>query len=413
MDHDLHSLLAAARDDAPPPRLSIDDITAAGRRLARRRRRTTLLASVAGGVAAVITGATAAVVLISPPTLAPTVDPNGNPGLADVSQSPARRADFTPAGAFETNYTGYTSGRFVVRDPDLVTAGYQQSTIDVSDPRPSTSPTGRPAVPTGTAAAPGGSAPATAPGVKQSSAASGRAAPREGRLVVYNVDAFDPTQFTGGEKLQVAGKTALLRYAGSLAPPSATGKDGCCVTPAVPTIAWQYLPGAWAAIYWSSFETAPTRDELIALAEDLPAGEVRAFPVGVRLRNTPKNYRMIAVGTRKFSYDTTNLSVVWLSPKTLVPPFTMPVDLEEHPSIVLTLGVADPRTRDKIGASSCQQGSGTCSALLGDGQFYVQVDTFGQQAIPSTELAQILKSMTAEQPDDPTNWPPATDTFAS
>ncbi|GAB3856691.1 hypothetical protein [Dactylosporangium cerinum] len=120
---------------------------------------------------------------------------------------------------------------------------------------------------------------------------------------------------------------------------------------------------------------------------------------------------MIAVGTRKFSYDATNLSVVWLSPKTLVPPFTVPVDLEEYPSIVLTLGITDLRTRDKIGASSCQPGSGTCSALLADGQHYVQVDTFGQQAIPSTELAQILKSLTAEQPEDPSTWPPASETF--
>ncbi|GAB3856687.1 hypothetical protein [Dactylosporangium cerinum] len=289
MDHDLHSLLAAARDDAPPPRLSIDDITAAGRRLARRRRRAALFASVAGGVVAVIAGATAAVVLISPPTLAPTVDPNGNPGLADVSQSPARRADFTAAGAFETNYTGYTSGRYVVRDPDLVTASYQQSTIDVSAAQPSISPTGRPTVLAGAsppASAPGATVPGAAtPGAKQSSAAGGRVLPREGRLVVYGVDAFEPAEFTGGEKLQIAGRTALLRYAGPVAPPSTATKDGCCSTPTVPTLAWQYLPGAWAAIYWSSFETAPTRDELIALAEDLPAGEVRAFPVGVRLRN--------------------------------------------------------------------------------------------------------------------------------
>ena len=352
-----------------------------------------------------ITASTAAVVLFSPPTLAPAVDPNGNPGLADVSPAPARRADFQPAGAFETNYTGYSSGRYVVRDPDLVTADYQQSTIDVGTATPSVSPTVRPTVP-------GGPAATTAPGATRSSTASDRGAvPRDGRLVVYGVDAFDPDEFLGGEKLQVGGKTALLRYAGSTAPPSATGKYGCCLTPTVPTIAWQYLPGAWAAIYWSTFETAPTRDELIALAGDMPAGELRAFPVGIRLRETLKNYRLLAVSTSRSPDDKTNLSVVRLAMKHPIPPFTAPVELDDYPSIVLTLGVTDQDIAEAIGKTPCQPGTGRCATLIADGRFFLQVESTGDRTAASTELAQILKIMSAEQPEDPATWPPAVKVF--
>ncbi|MEV4511802.1 hypothetical protein AB0K00_22875 [Dactylosporangium sp. NPDC049525] len=407
MDHDLHSLLAAARDDAPPPRLSIDDITAAGRQLARRRRRTVLLSSVAGGLAAVITSATAAVVLLAHPSVGPSVDPNGNPGVATASQSPARRADFTPVGAFETNYTGYTVGRFVVSDPDLVTAGYQQSTIDLTlNPpaaaAPTVSPTAKPPATTG------------APAVSRSAPPADRGdAPGDGRLVVYGAGAFDPRDFSNGEKFQIAGRTALLRYAGAPSVPSAStnSKYGCCPDPILPTIAWQYLPDSWAAIYWSSFETAPTRDELIALAEALPAADPRPFPTGIFLKDVPKGYRLIAVSTRTSVYDTMNRSVVRLSPKPLAGPFVAPVDFDEQPSIVLSLGVADPTMGKMLTKASCPPGSATCAMLLEDGQFYLQVESVGSRSLGSLELAQILKAMDAGQPDDRSTWPPAVSVF--
>lgn len=351
-----------------------------------------------------IAGATAAVVLISPQTVGPAVDPNGNPGLSGASQAPARRADFVPAGAFETNYAGYTSGRYVVSDPDLVTAGYQQSSIDLGRgaPPPASPSTALPFV-----------SDDPSPGRSSSPGADAKFAPQEGRLVVYGTGAFDPREFSKGEKLQIGGRTALLRHAGGPSIPSAspTGKDGCCGDPAVPTIAWQYLPDSWAAIYWSSFETTPTRDELIALAGDLPAGEVRAFPVGIRMAEMPKGYRLIAVSTRRSPYDETNLSVVRLALKPLAGPFAAPVELDDYPSIVLSLGVADQMTSTTISKASCVPGNGSCAALVDDGQFYLQVDSIGQRTLSSAELSQILKLMSAEEPADRTTWPPAVKVF--
>ncbi len=353
-----------------------------------------------------ITGATAAVMLISPQTISPSVDPNGNPGLTGASQAPARRG-FVAAGAFETSFAGYTSGRFVVGDPDLVTAGYQQASIDLSRAAPSPAPTDDPS-----AAQPFVSdepVPGSSRGVPQ----GGKFAPQEGRLVVYGTGAFDPLEFVKGEKLQIEGRTALLRHAGGPSVPSKppTGKDGCCTDPVVPTIAWQYLPDSWAAIYWSSFETAPTRDELIALAEDLPAGEVRAFPAGIRMREVLRGYRLIAVSTRRSAYDETNLSVVRLALKPLSGPYTAPVELDDYPSIVLSLGVADQMTSETIGKSSCVPSSSSCAVLVEGGQFYLQVDSTGQRPLSSSELAQILKFMSAEQPADRTSWPPAVKVF--
>lgn len=358
-----------------------------------------LLSSVAGGVAAVIAGATAAVVLLAPPAVTPTVNPNGNPGQADVSQSPARPAEFTAAGAFQTNFSGYTSGRYVVGDPDLVTTGYQQASIDLNPVAPSAS-----ASPSTSATPAGGAQPG----------ARGDVVPREGRLVVYSAGAFDTREFTKAERLQIAGRTALLRLAGDPSAPATPlgGKYGCCVLPTVPTLAWQYLPNAWAVIYWSTPETAPTRAELIALAEDLPPAEPRAFPTAIHLKDMPRGYRLIAVSTRTSSYDRTNLSVVRLAQKPPGLPFTGPLDLDSHPSIVLTLGLSDPETSAAITKASCRPGTTACAHLLPDGQFFLQVESHGDRPLSPSELSQLLKSMTVEDPEDPSTWPAATDNFA-
>ncbi|MET7425724.1 hypothetical protein [Dactylosporangium sp. NPDC005555] len=410
MDHDLHRLLSAARDDAPPPRLGIDDITAAGRRLARRRRRTVLLSSVAGGLAAVIAGATAAVMLLTPPAIAPAADPDGNLAVAEASPSPARRAEFTQGRPFETTYSGYTSGRYIVGDPDLVTTGYQQSTIDLNPaPTAAASVSASVSAPalarTGPSVSPRGAVSATPPGDL------GDPVPREGRLVVYNTGAFDTREFAGGSKVTVGGRTALLRHTGKPSTSAAADKAGCCREPVVPTLAWQYMPGAWAAIYWSSLETAPTRDELIALADALPATDPRPFPTGIRADPVPKGYRLLAAGTRTSPYDETNLSVVRLGLKPLTGPFTAPVDLGQYPSIILTLGVADQLTSDKIGKSACWPGGNVCATLVEDRQFFLQVESVGDRPLTATELSAIVGTLTAEQPDDRTTWPAATSVF--
>ena len=363
-----------------------------------------LLSSVAGGVAAVIAGATAAVVLLAPPAVTPAVDPNGNPGLAAVSQSPARVAEFTAAGAFQTNFSGYTSGRYVVGDPDLVTTGYQQAGIDLSTAAPSVSASPMAADTTG----PSGARTSGEPGAR------GEVVPSEGRLVVYSAGAFDTRAFAKAEKLQVAGRTALLRLDGDPSAPTTPlngGKDGCCRLPTVPTLAWQYLPDSWAVIYWSTPQTVPTRAELVALAEDMPPAEPRAFPAAIHLKDIPRGYRLIAVSTRTSSYDRTNLSVVRLALKPLALPLTAPPDLDAHRSMVLTLGVSDPETSAAIAKASCRPGSTACALLLPDEQFFLQVESSGDRPLSTSELAQLLKSMTVDDPENPSTWPAATEHF--
>ncbi|MFF5229401.1 hypothetical protein [Dactylosporangium sp. NPDC000521] len=405
MDRDLHSLLAAARDDAPPPRLSIDDITTAGRRLARRRRRRTLLASVAGGVTAVITGATAAIALFNPPATTPTADPNGAPALVvDASPSPTRRADFAAAGPFQTNYSGYTSGRYVVSDPYLVTSGYQMSTIDFN-----AAPSAAPSV---SVSHPSVSVSQTVPaGDPARTASLDSVVPREGRLVVYSTDAFDPREFNGGTKLTIGGRQARLLRAGGSVSPTAADKDGCCTDPVIPAMAWQYMPGAWAAVYWSRPETMPTRDELVALAEALPAADPAPFPVGIRVSDLPKGYHLLAASTRTSSYDSTSLSVVRLAQKPLSRLSTGPADFDTYPSLILTLGIADQVTDKVINKATCPPATNRCATLIEDGQYFLQVETTGDRPLSTSELSQILKTMTAEDPSDRTSWPAATSAF--
>ena len=346
-----------------------------------------------------IAGATAAVVLLAPPAVTPAGNPVGNPGLAVVGQSPARTAEFTAAGAFQTNFSGYTSGRYVVGDPDLVTTGYQQAGIDLNAAAPSVSASATAADTTGPSGRPG---------------ARGEVVPSEGRLVVYSAGAFDTRAFAKAEKLQVAGRTALLHLDGAPSAPATpfgSGKFGCCLPAAVPMLAWQYLPDSWAVIYWSTPQTAPTRAELIALAEDMPPAEPRAFPAAIRLKDIPKGYRLIAVSTRTSSYDRTNLSVVRLALKSLALPLTAPPDLDTYPSIVLTLGVSDPETSAVIAKASCRPGITACAMLLPDEQFFLQVESSGERPLSTAELSQLLKSMTVDDPEDPSTWPAATEHF--
>ncbi len=343
--------------------------------------------------------------LLAPPAGTPSVGPNGNPGgVAGATPSPVRSGGFVPAGAFETNFSGYTSGRYVVSDPDLVTTGYQQADIDLAQAAPSVS-----ASPRQTVDAAPSAARSTLPGAR------GDMVPREGRLVVYNAGAFDTREFIKAEKLQVDGRTAMLRLAGDPTSPATPlgGKDGCCLPATVPTLAWQYLPDAWAVIYWSTPQTAPTRAELVALAEDMPPAEPRAFPAALRMRDIPKGYRLIAVSTRTSSYDRTNLSVVRLAQKPPGPPFTGPADLDAHPSIVLSLGVSDPETSAVIAKASCRPGTTACAVLLPDRQYFLQVESFGDRAMSPSELLQLLKSMTTEDPEDPSTWPAAKDSFTT
>ncbi|GAA2349392.1 hypothetical protein [Dactylosporangium salmoneum] len=396
MDQDLHTLLSSVRDDAPPPRLTVDDITAAGRHLARRRR-VALLSSIGGGAAASIAALATTVVLVTGPTapLTPAVDPHVLGSQAAIAV-PTAFADTQP---FVTNYRGYTAGDYLVSDPDLVTQAYQQSSIDIGlsvggAPNPSV------ATPA-TSASP--AVPSRAPGLL-----------RGGTLVVYRPGAFEPRDFEkGGEKVRVGSAVGVLRYAGGPTAPTVSPNEllkAQKASPTVPTLAWQYTDSAWAAIYWSSWETVPDRDTLLAIAEGLTPAATRPFPVGFVPGPLPRGYQLLSVsyGTGMSPINRV-VSAARLTPKQPSLPLYAPYDFDNIPVLTLSMGRADPDPK-RLDRLDCLDSS-TCTRVVGDGSTYVQANLSGIKPTSNVQISQITLAMKPEDPDNLSAWPSALKTF--
>ncbi|GAA2612019.1 hypothetical protein GCM10010399_48630 [Dactylosporangium fulvum] len=393
---DLRTLLTSARDDAPPPRLSVDDITAAGRHLEHRRRQLALLSSAGGGVVAAIAAVAAVLMLNNPEPMTPALDPSRLPALP----SPAAPAEFVAASAFTTTYQGYTAGRYVVSDPDLVTTAYQQSTIAPvsSTPAPFTPP------------------PLTStPEVK--TRASGIRAPG-GVLVVYREHTFEPTVFDPSERIQLRGSVGLLHYAiGQKTPPASPevlkryGQFGGVI----PALAWQYSDDAWAAIYWSSWEDAPTVEELAAIADGLTPAQPKEFRIGFRLKTLPQRYFLVAASLGQDAPDgSTLISSVRLTLKPPQAPLTGMIDFETLGAITLSVGVNEPGDPSAPTGSAvkpaCTTGALVCTRPVSD-RMYVRVEGDGTKLFPPGLTAELTTLMDPANPDDPGNWPPVTEVF--
>ncbi|MEV8517537.1 hypothetical protein [Dactylosporangium sp. NPDC051484] len=397
MEQDLRTLLTSVRDDAPPPRLSVDDITAAGRHLARRRRRLALLSSVGGGAAAAVAAVTAALVLAATPAaLTPAVDPSTlhNPAMS------AGWTAFADAQPFVTTYKGYTAGSYLVSDPDLVTMAYQQSSIDAgidlsanfSSPLPTTA-----------ASVPGLS---RVPGLL-----------RGGILVVYRPGAFHAAAFgKSAQKLGVRAGVGLLHYAGDSAEPPLPSADRAgmqTVRGQVPTLAWQYTTDAWAAIYWSSWESVPTKEELVAIADGLAPSATKEFPVGFLPSSLPHGFSLLSVSYGTDMGDMGSgeqvVSAVRLSPQHPALPLTEPIDLQSFPALTLSFGRTDagPRMADKLDCTSSIE----CQRVLGDGTTYVKAELNGLKPTPASQVTQITLGIRPQDADNTAAWPPAIKVF--
>ncbi|WP_432975139.1 hypothetical protein [Dactylosporangium sp. CA-233914] len=410
MEQDLRTLLTSARNDAPPPRLSVDDITAAGRHLVRRRRRLALLSSVGGGAVAAVAAVTAALVLLgSPRVVTPAVDPSALPAASPVPTA------FVEAEPFVATYRAYQAGGYIVSDPDLVTAAYQQSSIDagfVVDPQPSASPASRagngngnpslPAHPAATAEPPM----TTVPGLL-----------RGGTLVVYRPDAFDPAMFLkASEKIQLrSGAVGLLLAAsGNGAQPTMSPNDRALYQKLgrmVPALAWQYTGDAWAAIYWSAWETVPSRDELLSIAEGLTPAAPRPFQVGLQATHIPSGYHLLSASSGSdLRTGKLVVSAVRLSPETPSLPLYQPYDFDELPAVTLALGRTDAGAK-MAGVLDCTATT-LCTRFLRDGTTYVSAEAGGgvKNGVV-TQLSQITLGIRAQDPADSRDWPPATKAF--
>lgn len=390
MAQDLHSLLNAARDDGPPPRLSVDDITSRGRKLIRRRRRLTLLASVTGGAVSAIAAVTAALVIAAPSAQVPALDPSRPPALP-ASPVPT---EFVAAPAFTTTYSGYAAGDYLVSDPDLVTVAYQQSSINamIDLPTPA-SPSAKP-----------GSARAIVPGLL-----------RGGTLVVYRPGVFNPREFLPAEDLDLRAGTGMLHYAGGqkTQPPDdvvkldKTGQG-------VPTLAWQYTAGAWAAIYWDSWESTPNRDELAVIADGLKPGSPKEFPLGFATKSVPRGYQLLAASFgSELRTSERVVSAAYLTQRNPPPQLYQPINFGEWAPLVVSLGTGDPIKR-LTGELSCDQDFTVCTHVIALDGTYVRIefDAGLKKLNPSTDPAAVLRGVAAQDPQDRSDWPPATKVFA-
>ncbi|MGI5237718.1 hypothetical protein [Dactylosporangium sp. CA-139066] len=394
MDQDLRTLLTSVRDDAPPPRLSVDDITAAGRGLVRRRRRLALLSSVGGGAVVAVAALAAAFVLTGSPgaPLTPAVDPSS---LAKMAASPVPTA-FAEAPPFVTTYRGYTAGSFVVSDPDLVTNAYQQSSIAA---RPAPSPAGaRP------------SQPAADPLVSRDPAGLLRG----GSLVVYRPGVFEPTMFLKAQqRVSTRFGPALLMYSGANSAPTMSANDRARIEkqmqPEVPALAWQYAADSWAAIYWSSWETVPQQDTLVAIADGLMPAAPREFPVGFQHGSLPPGYQLLSVSYGvEFGYGNSIYSAVRLTPKVPKGTLLAPYDFDAVPALTITVGRADAGT--KAAGTSCPDVT-SCTRILPGGGTYISVGISGIKLTTAFQLSQISLGVKPQNPDDTSAWPAAVKVF--
>ncbi|GAA3451686.1 hypothetical protein [Dactylosporangium matsuzakiense] len=394
MERDLHTLLTSVRDDAPPPRLSVDDITAAGRHLVRRRRRNALLSSAGGGVVTAIAAVTAALMLAGgPSTLAPAVDPSSLPSAA----SPAPTA-FAAAPAFTTTYKGFQANGYKVSDPDVVTNAYQQSSIDgagpILDPSPQQTVTGAPG------ARPGGFA-ELYPG---------------GSLVVYRPDAFDPSMFLKfAEKIPMPSGEGLLAYSGGgtngpLAPSTAAKAAKDRGQP-IPALAWQYMDGAWAAIYWSSWENVPTRDDLVAIAEGLTPAAPRPFPVAFQSANPIKGYHLLAASYGGDVQDAGEVvSSVRLIQQDVRLPIFEPYDFADLGVLTLAAGRTDAGPK-LAGRLDCDGDRLRCTKVLDSGTVFVMAEADGYKSPAGGQLTQITLGIKPQNLDNGENWPTVTKVY--
>ncbi|WP_432837310.1 hypothetical protein [Dactylosporangium sp. CA-092794] len=395
MDQDLHTLLTSVRDDAPPPRLSVDDITAAGRHLARRRKRLALLSSVSGGAVTAVAAVTAALIIAAPSGVTPQV-PSGPANSVAASAGPPAFTDTQP---FMTTYRGYEAGSFLVSDPDLVTTAYQQSSIDA-----------------GIALPPVPASPSTKAAKTADPVATSRIPGllRGGILVVYRAGNFDPREFVKAERIDLRAGTGLLYYSGGTGDPAATDANRALMLksqPQIPTLAWQYADNSWAVVYWSSWETVPRRDTLVAIADGLAPATPRPFPVGLVPSYRPKGYQLLSAGygTDPAAGDPPIVSAVRLAPTVPRTPLTRPIDFAEYPALTLTLGRTDPKI-GLAGKLDCSAPT-SCTRYVDDGGVFVQGDLDGIKPTPAVSLAQVMLGLKSLDPDDMEGWPAATDVF--
>ena len=279
--------------------------------------------------------------------------------------------------------------------------GYQQSSIDVG-------------VGPSTSAAPATSEDATIPASPegpQGAKVRIAALTTQGTLVVYRTGVFSPREFERGERLDLNAGPAFLLYSSGNPAVGPSDADRTLLQkqfPKIPTLAWQYAPDAWAAIYWTEWDTVPDRDALTAIAGGLKPASPKPFPVGLTAGQLPKGYQLLSASFgADLLGDGRTLSVVRLVPKLPAPTLTRPFQLEYEAGLVLSMGRTDPQPK-LIERPECPDAT-YCSKIVLEGDTYVAAELIDVK--PTMPTLQVILGLKAVDEPDMASWPPVTKIF--
>ncbi|GAA0798715.1 hypothetical protein [Spirilliplanes yamanashiensis] len=376
----------------PPLTHSADDIVAAGRRAERRRRAGLASAGAAGLVVVAVAGAFALPSLTGPDATRP------DPGPA----APAAAAS-EPA-AFDFTFKGYDAGRFHVKDPIVVSAAYQMSSIYMDGRFTNDESVGD---------------------VSEAELAANRSRPRlNAFLTVYRPGAFDPEGIEEGTELTVAGRRAVQATTQVHAdPPAVPGGDKL--------LAWEYADNAWATVTSQSNDAAePSFADLATLVPGLRQSPARPATLPFTVGHVPDGYQAVQVG----SHASIGLGGIYLARDGVygaveydraAPPttgLTKPWEQGERArrSGTFTITVLPSEKSNspaEPGRTRCFTWH-ACSIWSADGKLVIEVSAGGagtpsRNSTPSradlsdAELTKIAESVRLADPEEDSTWIPA------
>ncbi|WP_250000219.1 hypothetical protein [Actinoplanes sp. M2I2] len=256
----LRELVDTVTAGEPPLTHSADDIITAGRRAERRRRAGLASAGAAGLVVVAVAGAFALPALTGPDATRPNTGP-----AASVAAAPK------PV-AFDFTYRGYDVGKFHVKDPIVVSAAYQMSSIYMDGRFTNDESVGD---------------------ISGDELAANRSRPRlNAFLTVYRPGAFDPKGIEKGTELTVAGRRAVqATLPGELDPAKAPA-------PGNKLLAWEYADNAWATVTsQSNIAAEPSFADLGTLIPGLKPDQPRPATLPFTVGHVPDGYQAIQVAS--------------------------------------------------------------------------------------------------------------------
>jgi hypothetical protein len=402
MKQDLYDMLQAAKADAPPLQHSVDDIVAGGRRLQGRRR--TLMA---GGASAAVVLAVAGAVVVpqaiagrteapaqtaavasTPARPKPEATPRPKPGwvMPVPTLGPPTGQPFSyPQGLFEYGYQGYTVGNFEIFDPQVVTPGYQESTVRKKGEMEDLWGDG------------------------DSIVASGPAS--TARLTVYRPGVFQPSRFKGQKSVTVAGRPGY--FAKDL-----TYQPGANQPHPRPALAWQYADNAWATLH-NQTPSVYSEKDLLTIAGGFGGSPARGATLAFRVSWVPAGYALTSTGT---SDDYPNGALGMLSSTRFIKGsqsfdrLTHPISAEDSKASNIRVALWDTHWTDSRKAPSgqaadsafCNPGNKSlCYRMIDDGKYMIEVYSTGDES--SADLRKIADGLTLADVENPATWFPVTE----